>query len=255
MPTPKKKKKAQPKKNKSLKSKNDPFKDYPNHFVRAEIHYKNEDDLLGTIKFVDEEMSGEERLEKFLTEPSQSAKDNFPEDVYFDLIEKFKNAKDKRKLRFDAFEIRVLEKALENCCSYLEEMPKFNYLRGQLAWANKAFKDTKGKTAAKQIIACRILGFTASGKTSTPLPPFTVPPPAVGKQPKIDKELLAARYKELAKPGMKKRDALEQCAEEYGYTNSDACARTLRTLRHEYDLGKIPKGKQPLHLLFSKPSS
>jgi hypothetical protein len=251
MPTPKKKKKAQPKKNKSLKSKNDPLKDYPNHFRRAEIHYKNENGLLGTIKFLDEEMSDEERLKKFLNEPSQSAKDNFPKDVYFDLIKKIKNAKDKRKLRFDDFELRVLEKALENCCSYLEEMPKFNDLRGQLAFANMVFKNTEGRTDKKLRPVGRILGFTNSGKTPLPIPPFSIPPPSVGKQPTYDPEIVLPRYEELINSGMDKKKAVEQCAEEFHFASPAACGSYLR----EHGLTGVPDIKQSLHVIYSLPPS
>jgi hypothetical protein len=235
-------------KRKNKKRKNDPLKEYPSHFVRAEIIYKNENDLLGTIKFIDEELSDDERLENFLNE---SSKKEFPLDIYLSLIEKFKNAKDKNKLRFDDFEIRVLEKALNNCCSYLAEMPNFNHLRMHLAWANTVFKDTPGRTDVKLRTAGRTLGFTNRGRTPLPLPPFSVPPPAVGKQPTYEPEIIIPRYKELIESGIDKIEAVKQCAEEFSFASPTACGSYLR----EHGLRDIPDIKQSLHVIFSPPPS
>ena len=246
MASQKNKKRITPKANKGVKNKNDLLKEYPAYFKRAEIVYKNSDDILGTIRFVDdEEMSVAERIEAFSKEHTGT----FPLDTYLDLVDKFKNAKDKKKLRFNDFEIRVLEKALDNSCSYLEEMPKYNHLRGQLAWANKAFKDTKGRTEAKLRVAGRILGFTSSGKTPLPQSPFSIPPPAVGKQKTHDPEIVLSRYEELIKSGIDKKKAVEQCAEEFPFASPNACSSYLR----DNGLKEIPDIKQSLHGLYSKP--
>ena len=235
---------------KYFKNKNNPLKKYPTHFVRAEIVYKNSNDLLGTIKFIDDKgMSATEKIENFIKE--SSGEEKFPHDTYLDLIKKFKSSKDKKKLRFNDFEIRVLEKALNNSCSYIEEMPKYNHLRGQLAWANKAFKETEGRNEAKLRVAGRILGFTNSGKTQLPIPPFSIPPPAVGKQPTHDPDIVLPMYEELINSGMDKKKAVEQCAKNELFASPAACGSYLRA----HGLKDIPDIKQSLHVIYSLPPS
>jgi hypothetical protein len=60
------------------------------------------------MKFIDEkDISATKKLENFSKESPGEEKS--PLDTYLDLIKKFESSKDKNKLRFNDFEIRVLK--------------------------------------------------------------------------------------------------------------------------------------------------
>jgi hypothetical protein len=97
----KNKSKSRLEKEKHFKILNDSSNELPDPYMECyEIVYKDSDDLFGTIKFIDEDLSTNEKLERH----SKTVPKDFRPECYLDLINKFKNAKDKRKLRFDGFE-------------------------------------------------------------------------------------------------------------------------------------------------------
>jgi hypothetical protein len=229
----KKKSKASLEEENFYKKINDSSGELPKPYLKTfEIVYKDSDDLLGTIKLIDEDLSTNEKLEKH----SKKAPVDFRPECYLDLIDKFKNAKDKKKLRFSDFEIRVLEKALDKGYSFCEIELNYNHLRAQLAWANTVFKDSSSRTDDKLRDVGRILGFTHSSQTSTITPSFNIPLAASGKQPKYDPEIIIPRYEELIKSGTNEREAVKQCSSEFLFASPDACSRYLR----KHGLQNIP---------------
>jgi hypothetical protein len=224
-------------KDKFYKDINNLSDEHHSHYLeRLDIVYKDSGDLLGTIKPIDEDLSTEDKLDKY----SKEATTDFRPECYLDLIDKFKNAKDKKKLRFSEFEIRVLEKALDKGYSFFEIELNYNHLKQQLAWANTVFKDSSKHTAAKLSEVGRILGFIKSGKNSKIVPSFSIPPPASGKQETYDSETVTARYKELIKSNDDRIKAVQTVAKEFGFASDDSCSRYLR----DKGLKKIPNFKR-----------
>jgi hypothetical protein len=215
---------------------NDSSFEYGGHYMESfDIVYKDSDDLLGTIKLIDEDLSTNEKIDKY----SKRAPTDFQQE-FFDLINKFKNAKDKKKLRFSDFEIRVLEKALDKGFSFFEMEYNYNHLKKQLAWANTVFKESSKPTGAKLSMVGRILGFIKSKKTSEIKPSFSTPSPASGKQETHDPITVTARYKELIKLDDDRKKAVQTVVKEFEFASVDSCSRYLR----KHGLTRIPNFKR-----------
>lgn len=211
-------KKASPKKSRYRSNQTDPM----NAFVRAKIVYESSDDLFGTIKFFDEEMDTDEKLEKFCKD--SHGNENFPLDIYGSLVKKIKNAKDKKKLRFDAFDLKVLEQALELSIDHARLESEILELRKMLAWANTAFKDEGYSYDVNLREAGRRLGFTKGAEKLTP--PFHIP--SKGKKRHYVPEVVTSFYEKLISSGCERNKAVIECTKKFSFPNDDACSRYIR---------------------------
>jgi hypothetical protein len=241
MANKKNKSKASIEKEKHFKILNDSSNELPDPYLECyEIVYKDSDDLLGTIKLIDEDLSTNEKLKIH----SKTVPNDFRPECYLDLIDKFKNAKDKKKLRFSDFETRVLEKALDKSYSSFEMEVSLGRLREKLAWANTVSRDVSNRTDVQLRAFGRMLGFTNSKKPLTVTPESYIPDPASGKQPVLNPKIIIPRYEELVNSGTDRKEAVEQCSREFPFASPDACAKFLRKQRHKYPhknlLKKIP---------------
>jgi hypothetical protein len=218
-------------KDKCYKILNDSSDERPGPYMECyDIVYKDYDDILGTIKLRDEDLSSTEKFEKY----SETVPKDFRPECYLDLINKFKNAKDKRKLRFDDFELSLLEKALDKGYSSIGTEVDLSRLRQKLAWANTVSRDISNRTNEQLQAFGRMLGFTNSRKTLAVTPESYIPSPAIGKQSKLDSDEIIARYEELVNSGADKKEAVKQCSNDFPFACPDACARFLRKQRRKY---------------------
>jgi hypothetical protein len=193
-------------------------------FLNSEIIYEHSDDLLGTINFMSEGKDALEDLKKAMKDP-QLPKEFTPES-YENLKEKFKNVKDLKKLRFSDFELKVLEKALDNSFEYFAMKAEFDNLRHNLAWANTAFKDKDYSYEENLREAGGRLGFTKGSEK-----PFTRLPysnSSKGKKIKYDPHAVTSHYLELIDSGVKRKEAVLKCVEKFSFQSADSCSRFLR---------------------------
>jgi hypothetical protein len=220
MATRKKNKKAPPKKKRYIINQTNPMKT----MLSSKIVYENSDDSWGTIKIVNEGQDAFDEMEKAMA--SSNLPSDFSTESYSNLIKKFEKAKDKKKLRFNDFELDVLRKALDNCLSYFAMKGELSNMKHELAWANTAFKD-KGYSYEENLReAGRRLGFTrgvASLKTSMP---YSVTPK--GKKLKHDPKVVTSYYKKLIKSGIDRKDAVEKLVVKFPFASPDTCSRYLR---------------------------
>ncbi len=220
MPTPKKKKKAAPKKPRYGPSQTDPMK----MFLNSAIIYEHSDDSLGTIKIISEGEDAFEGIKEAMADP-QLPKD-FTAESYENLIVKFKNANDRKKLRFSDFELRVLEKALGNSFKYFEMRAEFSNLKHKLAWANTAFKDEGYSYEENLREAGGRLGFTKGDEK-----PFTGLPysnSSKGKKRHYVPEVVTSFYEKLISSGCERNKAVIECTKKFSFPNDDACSRYIR---------------------------
>jgi hypothetical protein len=221
-------------KDKCYKILNDSSDELPGPYMECyEIVYKDSDDLLGTIKFIDEDLSTNEKFEKH----SETVPKDFRPECYLDLINKFKNAKDKRKLRFDDFELRLLERSLDKGYSSFGTEVDLSRLRQKLAWANTVSRDISNRTDEQLRAFGRMLGFTNSRKTLAVTPESYIPSPAIGKQSKFDPVEIIARYEELVNSGADKKEAVVQCSNDFPFASPAACSGYL----YKHGLKDIPR--------------
>ena len=222
MATRKKNKEAPPKKKRKPSSRKAPIA-----AITFKIVHENSGDSLGTIKLTDEEFKSPEEYEQFL-EQFHMDPGSTPQS-HLKLIDKFKNSKDKKKLRFSSSELKLLEKALHNSYSYLGAKIKLDCLEGQLAWANTAIKDKSNSYEKNLRTAGRRLGFTKGAKEPRTNLPFDTPPK--GKKRFYDPEAVTSYYEKLISSGYERKKAVIECAKKFLFPNNDACSRYLRNHR------------------------
>jgi hypothetical protein len=210
-------------------------------FEVGEIVYENSDDPYGTIESVDDELGIDERMEKYLSE--HSGDKDFRPECYDAVIEKFETAKDKKKLRFSDFELRVLEKALDNSLSYFAMKPEFNELKWKLALANTSMKNCSNSYEKNLREVGRILGFTKGAKKIQLTSAFSIPPK--GKKRFYDPEAVTSYYKKLISSEWEREEAVKECAKKFSFPNNDACSRYLRKYRRKLGLKNIPSFRSP----------
>lgn len=203
--------------------------------IFSEIIYKNSGDSFGTIKITTKKFKSLEESVNF------SQKYNFDLDLlpqnHFNLIDKFKNSKDKKELKFSDLEFRLLEKALHNSYSYLSASLELSYLKQQLAWANTAFDDKSNSYQKNLGEAGRRLGFTKGLKEPTANPLFDIQPtlhlpfdiPLKGKKRRLDPVEVTSYYNKLINSGIDRKDALVKCVKKYEIASNNACSAYLRS--------------------------
>lgn len=95
--------------------------------ITYKIVYENTSDSLGAIKLTKNEFESDDEYLKFIE--SYRLDPDFSPQNHLDLIDKFKNSKDKKKLRFTSSELKLLGKALHNSYSYLGASIDYNFVR------------------------------------------------------------------------------------------------------------------------------
>ena len=201
--------------------------------ITYETIHKNSGDPFGTIKLIKNKFKSSEEYSNFI-QTYNSDPDCLPES-HLNLINKFKNIKDKKELKFTDPELKLLEKALHNSYSYLGTKIKLDYLEGQLAWANTAFDDNSSTYEKNLSEAGRRLGFTKGTKKPTTNLPFDTPPK--GKKRRFDPVEVTSYYKKLIDSGIDRKDALFKCVKKFEFASNNACSAYLR----KYGLKNIPQ--------------
>ncbi len=231
-------KKASPKKKQKPSSRKVPIE-----AITSEIVYENSGDSLGTIKVIKNHFYSDEKYREF-EKIYQTDPDFFPHN-HLPLIDKFKKAKDKKKLRFTTSELKLLEKALDNSYLFSGVSGELAYVKGQLAWANTAFKDKSNSYEKNLREAGRRLGFTKGLKEPTANPLFDIEPtmhlpfeiPHKGKKRRFDPVEVTSYYKKQIDSGIDRRNALVMCVKKYEFASNNACSAFLR----ENGLENIPQ--------------
>lgn len=198
----------------------------PSSFINA-VHYEivkeGDFDEYGTIRFLNEDRSDEERL----TIIKKEAEDTFsyPPNQFIDLLNKLESNSNPKSLKLNNGEHEILKKALRlafECETKIR--PEHNTFSTKLAWANTAMQNKKKSYGSNLREAGVRLGFTNPNSYRTS--PF--PTGTKGKKKTFESLKVICKYHDLCNELNDRKKAIKELLKIFPFGSPDACSRYLR---------------------------